>query len=432
MLTKGRLPAGREISTGTDGKGGTIMSRTIARPGLYSLQPIGVGTPDVESADSYLGRLARAHGVARQTLHKFVNACGPAIYMNLRGQLPRLDTPSLQATAYMRRVADLVERPEVAALGLSWLADRVRAQHVFRPHHAWCPTCLTEMQEGQAFHMPMIWGLATVTHCPRHRMRLQTACPSCDAKGSIRRVGTVEENRCASCGGTLATIGCEAGDPPSELEAAVLEQMGLLVSVVPAQNPDGAAPRFAEIVTTLHGRGHHVKACEMARRMGVSKGTVSTVMRGSSQPGIDLLLRLSTAYAVRLPDLLLSRPGDRDWLQQLARHQPVIWPTRARPRIDWPSSQHVLDLEKSSAAALPVAQVAKRLKIDPRHLMTQRPECSAVLSERHRVRKRREQAEECERVLAMIESIDDCSSARSVARSIGVSRSSRGFREAWG
>ncbi|WP_269632531.1 TniQ family protein [Pelomonas sp. BJYL3] len=407
------------------------MTTNLRRPRLWHLPPIGVGTPDVESADSYLGRLAQAHGVPRQTLHKFINGHGPAIYQNLRGQPPRLDVPSQQAAAYMRRVADLVGHPEVETLGLSWLADRLRAQHVFRSDRAWCPACLAEMPAGPGLHMPLIWGLASVTHCARHGVRLRTACPACGAKGSIRRVGAIDGASCASCGGTLVAGDGEAAEPMSEVEAAVLAQMGLLVSVVASQAVGSESPSFGEIVTTLHRRGHHVKACEMARRMGISKGTVSTLMSGRTQPGIDLLLRLSTAYAVQLPDLLLRRPGDREWLKRAARHHPVVWPARARPRVDWAASQRVLELEMVSEAALPVAQVAKRLQIDPRHLMTQRPECAAVLSERYQMRIKQERKREGERVLAMVQALDEWPSQRAVARDIGVARTSRGFRGAW-
>ena len=211
----------------------------------------------------------------------------------------------------------------------------------------------------------------------------------------------------------------------------MLEQMGMLVSVVASQAADSESPSFGDIVTTLHRRGHHVKACEMARRMGVSKGTVSTLMRGRTQPGIDLLLRLSTAYAVQLPDLLLKRRGDGEWLNRSTRHRPVVWPARGRPRIDWSASQRVLALEMASEAALPVAQVAKRLQIDPRHLMTQRPECAAVLSDRYHMRIKQEREREGERVLEMILALDEWPSQRAVARDIGVSRTSRGFLEAW-
>jgi YD repeat-containing protein len=195
------------------------------RPVLRSLQPIGVGTPDSESAQSYVGRLAKAHGVPWQTLHKFINCCGSQIYQELRGQPPKLDAPTPQAAAYMRRVAGMVGNPCVAALGLSWLAGRVRAQHVFRANRAWCAACCAETSHGHALHVPMIWGLASVTHCARHGVRLKESCPECGAKSSNRRGGAGGWSECTSCGGALAAAGIEAGDSPSALEAAILEQM---------------------------------------------------------------------------------------------------------------------------------------------------------------------------------------------------------------
>ena len=91
----------------------------------------------------------------------------------------------------------------------------------------------------------------------------------------------------------------------------------------------------------------------------------------------------------------------------------------------------MLELEMASEAALPVAQVAKRLQIDPRHLMMQRPECAAVLCERYQMRIKQEREREGERVLKMIQAVDEWPSQRAVARDIGVSRTSQGFRDAW-
>jgi hypothetical protein len=62
------------------------METNRSRPVLWPLQPIGIGTPDAESAESYLCRLADAHGVPWQTLHKFINSHGQGIYKELRGQ----------------------------------------------------------------------------------------------------------------------------------------------------------------------------------------------------------------------------------------------------------------------------------------------------------------------------------------------------------
>ncbi|MFT7776600.1 hypothetical protein [Roseateles sp.] len=64
------------------------METNRCQPVLWPLQPIGIGTPDAESAESYTWRLADAHGVPWQTLHKFINSQGPEIYKDLRGQLP--------------------------------------------------------------------------------------------------------------------------------------------------------------------------------------------------------------------------------------------------------------------------------------------------------------------------------------------------------
>lgn len=363
------------------------MPGTECRPALRSLLPIAVGTPDVESAQSYVWRLAQAHDVPWQTLHKFINGKGPAIYGNLRGQVPRLDAPTAQAAAYVRRVAELTGQPGVASLGLSWLAGRVRAQHVLRTHHAWCPACIAEMHAGdRPFYTPMMDSLASVSHCLRHRLRLQQGCQRCESKYSNRRVERFGGNCSAECAVGSAEKGSAVAETFTALELAVLEQMGLLVSLIGTVEAGMTWVRFGEIVVALHRKGYQVGPGEMARRMGVSKGTISSLMRGRSEPGIDLLLRLSSTYRVRLPDLLLKRVGDETWLQLPSLHTRVDWPSRAKPRIDWGSVQQSLQLELVSEATPPVARVAKSLQIDARHLAQRQPECAAGLTDRYRGR----------------------------------------------
>lgn len=407
------------------------MDATSSRTVLGPLEPIGLGTPDAESAESYVWRLADVHGVPRQTLHKFINSHGPEIYRNLRGQLPRLDGPTLQAATYMRRVADLVGRPDVYSLGLGWLAGLVRAQHVLRGNRAWCSDCIAEMRIVRTRYAPLAWSLASVSHCARHSTRLLDHCLSCGGESSIRRVGHEDWGRCASCGHPQAMAAPEADVAPSMLEAAVLEQMGLLVSTIVPSNVELVRPTFSEMVTSLHRQGHRVNPGAMARRMGVSKGTVSSLMSGHAQPGIDLLLRLSTAYGVELPDLLLKRGAKEAWLTRSKRHDLIVWPARTKPRIDWGSAQQGLDLHLAAEAALPVAQVARRLGVDARHLATRRPDRAAALTQRYQEGVGRKRRAEGEQMLALLQAADDGVSQRAVARSVGTSRRRRRFREAW-
>jgi len=401
------------------------------RAALARLAPIAVGTPMVESAESYVGRLAEAHGIERSTLHRFINSRGPAIYKELRGQLARLDAPTAQAAAYMERVAGLTAQPDVRRLGLSWLSGRVRAQHVLRTHRAWCPDCMAEMKTERTGYAPMLWSLASVRCCARHGRRLQESCATCGAQLSIRRINGKVWDRCTSCGNGLVPRGAGSGDLPSALDIAVLEQMGLLVSAAPAPGEAPNAPRFVEIVAALHRCSHRVVPCEMARRLGVSKGTISSLMSEQAQPGIDLCLRLSTAYSVQLPDLLLKRERNQAWLQGPVRHAPVVWAARAKPRVDWASVQRALDLEIGSEAALPVSRIAQQVRVDARHLAMRWPECTTALTERYRASVESDRGRERERIQGLIRSVDEVVSQRAVARMVGISRSARRFREAW-
>lgn len=128
---------------------------------LHSLRPLGLGTPFVESAESYLRRLTASHVVERSKLHHFINHYGDPIYGDLRGQPARVDTPTANAAAYMRRTAELTRQPAVALLGLGWLAGCATSQNCLRKRRAWCGLCFLEMQaHRQELSVPMLWSFA--------------------------------------------------------------------------------------------------------------------------------------------------------------------------------------------------------------------------------------------------------------------------------
>jgi len=408
-----------------------VADVAIRRAVLFPIAPVGVGTGMVESTESYVGRLAQAHGVGRTTLHRFINERGPAIYRELRGQPPRLDAPTLQAAAYMRRLAELTGQAGAADLGLSWLVGRTRAQHVFKATRAWCPDCLFQMRGGDSY-VPLIWSLAGASCCLQHRRQLVDRCPHCGRASSYQRSAAIHADKCASCDGNLATAGGPGDEVNmSPIEMAVLEQLRMLVSTVASRKCGVRMPTFGEIVKALHRLGHPVGPREMSRRMGVSKGTLSSLLRGRGEPGIDLLVRMSTAYALPLLDLIGMNSNGECWLKERALSEPVVWLTREKPRIDWVSTQRKLDLELSSETARPVAQVAAKLNLDARHLAVRQPDRAAAVLRKYQARLGRDQAQAIENLGAQIVALKEWPSQRAVARQMGVPRNARRFELAW-
>jgi hypothetical protein len=77
----------------------------------------------------------------------------------------------------------LTGREDLRFLTLRLWADIVPAKGLLRQRRAWCPACDAEWRRaGAVIYEPLRWTLAPVTACPRHRQRLQQACPCPDCR----------------------------------------------------------------------------------------------------------------------------------------------------------------------------------------------------------------------------------------------------------
>ena len=131
------------------------------RSRLYSLEPIGIGTPEVESVSSYLNRLAQAHCVTVSALiaHELLPHIGtpaPARARQAvppsRGGLRGLGQPLAQRIYGLGRTAatwvDGLEvvtgRRDLRFLTLLAWRDVLPDRHVFSPLLRWCPACFDE------------------------------------------------------------------------------------------------------------------------------------------------------------------------------------------------------------------------------------------------------------------------------------------------
>ena len=162
---------------------------------LLPLEPIGVGTPFVESLTSYISRLAEVHAVTVSDLVGYVLAgCAPrdAPIVSERARRDRVGSGFLPGTHAINGVAEDARRWITAAetatdrTGLCFLTLRPLKQvfckqSLFRKVQAWCPCCLADWQgKGLPVYLPLLWHLRMVSICPKHQRPLDETCPRCD------------------------------------------------------------------------------------------------------------------------------------------------------------------------------------------------------------------------------------------------------------
>ena len=97
----------------------------------------------------------------------------------------------------------------------------------------WCGQCFDDMSaEKQPIYRPLLWSLACVKHCPKHRVRFQERCAQC---GSVQPFVPSHSalDRCSKCGHFLcsrvkknATVGIEV----SAIDRFCAAEVGWLIA----------------------------------------------------------------------------------------------------------------------------------------------------------------------------------------------------------
>lgn len=316
---------------------GSIRLKRIAPPvtsRLYGIEPVGVGTPMVESLTSYVIRVAMAHCVRVGTL--VATEIAPVInkrYLTQRksGTISphfcsvagMMNSYGITATDWVNAMRTLTMRQEVQFLAMmGW--NELFAKNFVRSRRAWCPGCYEEWrQEGKPIYDPLMWSLRVVTACPIHKRLLRDKCALC--KEQLLYLST--NVRPGYCPGCEHWLGVSLADSPDENEIPsdeqlkwqswVVKHLGTLFTALP-QLP--SLPK-KEIVANLISlcvkqltRGDlNALVCRFS---SLAKRTVKHWCQGYGRPELTRFLELCYLAKIPISDFLVGKENVTNYLQQ--------------------------------------------------------------------------------------------------------------------
>jgi len=163
------------------------------RSRLHHLEPIGLGTPMVESLTSYMIRLAHSHGVVIKTLLSgIVNPLLKEIFIKdstsrelkvFFNRSHALNGYGIMATDFVRALKQLTLRNNLEFLTLLPFSEVLVTKGLLRPYKAWCPICYQQWKQNQKnIYDPLLWSLNDVKVCLVHQHPLLENCPHCCCK----------------------------------------------------------------------------------------------------------------------------------------------------------------------------------------------------------------------------------------------------------
>ena len=159
-----------------------LHARYLHAVRLYSLQPIAIGTPRVESLTSYIMRLSESHTVSVRTLilqEIFPDLSTRPTNAHFSG-LHSLNGMGVCYEQWVDILGKLTSRRDLRALTLLPWQSLLTSGGIVRRRRTWCPLCFQEWQRhGMPIYECLAWVLAPVTVCPIHHILLEQHCPHC-------------------------------------------------------------------------------------------------------------------------------------------------------------------------------------------------------------------------------------------------------------
>jgi hypothetical protein len=382
------------------------------RSRLYSLEPIGVGTPEVESVSSYLNRLAQAHCVTVSALitHELlphISPQGPSSAS--RTPPPSRGGPRGPGNCLARQIDGLGRTAATWGAGLTALTGRhdlhyltlltwrnvLPTRHVFAPLLRWCPACFDErVTTGHPLYTPLGWKLKPITACVRHQRLLRSRCHACQQRPAAFS-GRSRPGYCARCGWWLGADG-RVDPPPDERlseeawpwQRWVVTNLGQLLQAAPRLACPPLAETVARAITAYQSQRTAAGMPGLRVTLGSTRNRFGKWSRGEARMQIDLLLKFCFHHGISLLQFLTEPPPALPPPPEVAAHPPMV---RIMGTAGWhPKGTNRDVLRRAMEAALAHAgppmslrAMAKRVSLASRTLWYYDPELCQHIVQRY-------------------------------------------------
>ena len=288
---------------------------------FYPVDPLGVGTADVESLTGFVARLAATH-------HNYVP---DLLYKPLKDGRPlwpkakQITHTRMGANGRSESTVEFVQALEERT-GLTGLAlltcipmrDAIADVGLFKPRQYWCPECLQQWADtGAVVYEPLYWTLSTARTCFHHSRPLESQCPTCDRPFSpLLKMHT--PGHCGCCGAWLGTSGPDAIQITSQDVRDTADTRRLLACLAQLhKNPS----LTAQLRANLGDMDQQIGLSLLMSAIGWRGDKIHVWAKGTVLPTLPVVLRLSQALDVCVDDLLFGQV-DMERLARRARMRP--------------------------------------------------------------------------------------------------------------
>lgn len=335
------------------------------------------------------------------------------------------ETRALNGTGILAR--DLVQvlekltgRDDLRFLTLRPWAEVVPVNGLLRRRRAWCPACYAEWRQAEAIiYEPLLWTLAPVTACPRHRCRLRQMCLYPDCRRFPLLLGQHSRpGHCSACERWLGiptedrrVTGDELTDEEVQAQNWVGEAVGKLLAGAPGLSSFPTQPRLTQMVAVYADEVADGNVTRFARELGIPMKTVWQWCRGLTVPSLELLLQVCYRLGTTPWRFLTGEPsqaprpaGERPRNEEAGLVDASRRPASLRRRFDVVAMRRALEavLAGEEDPPPPMRHVAKRLGHNHAELIQHFPELCHAISARYLAARHRKGVEKKQRLCAEV------------------------------
>jgi hypothetical protein len=286
---------------------------------LYNIEPIGLGTGQVESLSSYLIRVAYEHNIT--VGHLFNKMVFPHMNKNYLERSSnyggnRFYEGAKTINGYMENAIELVgilekltSRNDLSNLTLLKLKKFISLRNLLKDSLAWCPDCIENWISGKkVIYYPLIWLLKPIKICKEHNRFLIDRCHVCNRTVDILRRQMIP-GYCPNCYSILSIDNERRRINQTEMnwEIFVYENMEDLLMINPKQiDAQGFKRTFIKKLNFINEEYFKNSIVSFSRYLNTPKSTLRCWLNGINFPSLDNVLKVCFKLNKNILDLLLK------------------------------------------------------------------------------------------------------------------------------
>lgn len=346
---------------------------------LYPLEPIGVGTPFVESLASYLTRLSAAHmlppsAMLREVIVPYLPAKLSRNFDNTighQGVITNMNGIREEAETMVGILEQLTGRTNLARLTMLPFSNLLARYELQDMDNSWCPYCLEQQRAfGQPVHYHLLWSLRVAKFCPLHRSGLWQSCPHCKSVQPI--IGSRSVNGyCYKCqtwlgigsNGITKSVGAGEGN--------FFVRLFTWQYTVGQKRKQQSFPSMLEYLI-----GHHMKwknAASIARLLHLPTSIIEELLANKMLPALGVIFWIGRVFKID-PFDILTKTGEEMAAKDQEEAAKVNHITFDLNRINWKQLEGLLrDVANGRASLMRVEDIARVYKCSTEEIISRYP-----------------------------------------------------------